>query len=90
MKLGKVTFQCDKSIITCLEYIGEYLMKILCAVQQAMNRCHGILTPTTTKLLEDIKKEAAKYTTIYNGTGKYQVGRPKKRNRGVLMSQEAI
>ncbi|KAL4590659.1 hypothetical protein LXL04_003599 [Taraxacum kok-saghyz] len=55
-----------------------------CIVQVAINKCESLLTPTTTQLFEVIKKEAARYIAHYNGAGKYQVGRPKKkRKRGV-------
>ncbi|KAI3505230.1 hypothetical protein L1887_27221 [Cichorium endivia] len=66
----------DKPIITCLEYIRHYLMKRLCVVQQKIDKCQGLLTPTATQLLEDIKKEASKFTATYNGAGKYQVNCP--------------
>ncbi|KAL4566631.1 hypothetical protein LXL04_030751 [Taraxacum kok-saghyz] len=66
----------DQPIITCLEYIREYLMKRLCVVQAAINKCEILLTPTATQLFEVIKKEAARYVAQYNGAGKYQVGCP--------------
>ncbi|KAL4584992.1 hypothetical protein LXL04_009605 [Taraxacum kok-saghyz] len=62
----------DQPIITCLEYIREYLMKRLCVVQAAINKCETLLTPTATQLFEVIKKEATRYVAQYNGTGKYQ------------------
>ncbi|KAL4565822.1 hypothetical protein LXL04_029928 [Taraxacum kok-saghyz] len=62
----------DQPIITCLEYIREYLMKRLCVVQAAINKCETLLTPTATQLFEVIKKEAARYVAQYNGAGKYQ------------------
>nr|KAJ0197962.1 hypothetical protein LSAT_V11C700364480 [Lactuca sativa] len=63
----------DKPIITCLEYIREYLMKRLCVVQKEIDKCEGLLTPTATTLFEKIKTDAAKYVAKYNGAGKYQV-----------------
>ncbi|KAL4570509.1 hypothetical protein LXL04_026165 [Taraxacum kok-saghyz] len=66
----------DQPIITCLEYIREYLMKRLCVVQAAINKCETLLTPTATQLFEVIKKEAARYIAQYNGAWKYQVGCP--------------
>ncbi|KAL4581420.1 hypothetical protein LXL04_017634 [Taraxacum kok-saghyz] len=42
----------DQPIITCLEYIREYLMKRLCVVQAAINKCETLLTPTTSQLFE--------------------------------------
>nr|KAJ0189905.1 hypothetical protein LSAT_V11C800394380 [Lactuca sativa] len=69
----------DKPIITCLEYIRQYLMKRLCVVQKEIDKCEGPLTPTTTTMFDKIKTDAAKYVAKYNG-----VGRPKKkRRRGV-------
>lgn len=63
----------DKPIITCLEYIREYLMKRLCVVQKEIDKCEGLLTPTATTLFEKIKADASKYVAKYNGAGKYQV-----------------
>nr|KAJ0210468.1 hypothetical protein LSAT_V11C400206000 [Lactuca sativa] len=63
----------DKPIITCLEYIREYLMKRLCVVQKEINKCQGELSTTTTIIIEEIKTQAAKYVAKYNGAGKYQV-----------------
>ncbi|XP_023751678.1 uncharacterized protein LOC111900030 [Lactuca sativa] len=63
----------DKTIITCLEYIREYLMKRLCVVQKEIDKCEGLLTPTATTLFEKIKTDASKYVATYNGAGKYQV-----------------
>nr|KAJ0227018.1 hypothetical protein LSAT_V11C100013540 [Lactuca sativa] len=63
----------DKPIITCLEYIREYLMKRLCVVQKVIDKCQGELSTTATITLEDIKAEATKFVAKYNGTGKYQV-----------------
>nr|KAJ0186537.1 hypothetical protein LSAT_V11C900505370 [Lactuca sativa] len=48
----------DKPIITCLEYIREYLMKRLCVVQKEIDKCEGLLTPTATTLFEKIKPDA--------------------------------
>nr|KAJ0211156.1 hypothetical protein LSAT_V11C400183650 [Lactuca sativa] len=63
----------DKPIITCLEYIREYLMKSLCVVQREIDKCEGLLTPTTTTVFEKVKTDATKYVAKYNGTGKCQV-----------------
>ncbi|KAL4560423.1 hypothetical protein LXL04_032574 [Taraxacum kok-saghyz] len=56
----------DQPIITCLEYIREYLMKRLCVVQAAINKCETLLTLTATQLFEVIKKEAARSCTCRN------------------------
>ncbi|KAL4563474.1 hypothetical protein LXL04_027517 [Taraxacum kok-saghyz] len=53
----------DKPVITCLEYIREYLMKRIVVVQKAINKCKGPLTPTATNLLEPIMKEATQNVT---------------------------
>ncbi|XP_023758056.1 uncharacterized protein LOC111906539 [Lactuca sativa] len=63
----------DKPIITCLEYIREYLMKRLCVVQKVIDMCEDILTLTATTVFEKIKTDAAKYVARYNGTEKYQL-----------------
>ncbi|GJU56462.1 mutator type transposase [Tanacetum coccineum] len=51
----------DKLIITCLEYIGEYLMKKIVNVQKVIAKCDGPLTPNAIKLLNVIKEQAAQY-----------------------------
>nr|KAJ0219968.1 hypothetical protein LSAT_V11C200063970 [Lactuca sativa] len=62
----------DKPIITCLEYIREYLMKRICIVQNVIDKSQGPLTPTTTKLLDGVKKDASQYTCIFSGAKKTQ------------------
>nr|KAJ0227888.1 hypothetical protein LSAT_V11C100026510 [Lactuca sativa] len=63
----------DKPIITCLEYIREYLMKRLCIVKKEIDKCPGELSTTEIIILEEIKTDAAKYVANYNGARKYQV-----------------
>ncbi|KAL7609105.1 hypothetical protein Lser_V15G13262 [Lactuca serriola] len=63
----------DKPIISCLEFIREYIMKKLVIVQKTIDKCSGPLTPTATKTLEKIKGEAAEYRVVFCGNGKYQV-----------------
>jgi hypothetical protein len=63
----------DKPIITVLEYIREYMMRRIVNVLRVIDRCDGLLTPTATKLFEGIKKDAARYTVIWNGDDHYQV-----------------
>nr|KAJ0201562.1 hypothetical protein LSAT_V11C600322270 [Lactuca sativa] len=48
----------DKPIITCLEYIREYLMKSLCVVQKEIDKREGLLTPTATTMFEKIKTDS--------------------------------
>ncbi|KAL4587996.1 hypothetical protein LXL04_000874 [Taraxacum kok-saghyz] len=68
----------DKPVITCLEYIREYLMKRIVVVQKAIDKCKGPLTPTATNLLEPIMKEATQNVCIFNGLDKTQVTTPRK------------
>nr|KAJ0200428.1 hypothetical protein LSAT_V11C600331130 [Lactuca sativa] len=42
----------DKPLITCLEYIREYMMKIIGNVIKVQNKCVGPLTPSTTKIMD--------------------------------------
>ncbi|GKD25242.1 hypothetical protein Tco_1231456 [Tanacetum coccineum] len=55
---GKIVGGRDKSMITLLEYIKEYCMKRIVNVQSVIDKCTGLLTPTTTRIIESIKKEA--------------------------------
>ena len=55
----------DKPIITCLEYIREYLMKKIVNVQKVIAKCDGPLTPNATKLFNKIKEDATKYKLLY-------------------------
>nr|GEX36317.1 hypothetical protein [Tanacetum cinerariifolium] len=61
----------DKPVITLLEYIREYCMKIIMNAQGLIDKCVGLLTLTTTGIMESIKKEA--YLM--------KVGRPKKKRK---------
>ncbi|GJR39246.1 hypothetical protein Tco_1214930 [Tanacetum coccineum] len=59
----------DQLIITCLEYIIEYLMKRIVVVQKVTAKTVGPLTPSVIKMFDDIKKRLL-------------IGRqPKKRNK---------
>ncbi|XP_076908514.1 uncharacterized protein LOC143565425 [Bidens hawaiensis] len=66
----------DKPIITCLEFIREYLMKRIVLVRKSISKCDGPLTPKATTLFEGIKKDALLYKVIWNGMNKYQVSGP--------------
>ncbi|GKC10956.1 mutator type transposase [Tanacetum coccineum] len=46
----------DQPIITCLEYIREYLMKRTVVVQKVIAKTIGPLTPSVTKMFDVIKK----------------------------------
>ncbi|GJS01109.1 hypothetical protein Tco_0317617 [Tanacetum coccineum] len=48
----------DKPVITLLEYIKEYCMKRIVNVQGVIDKCTSPLTPTATRIIESIKKEA--------------------------------
>ncbi|XP_052622270.1 uncharacterized protein LOC111919771 [Lactuca sativa] len=63
----------DKPIISCLEFIREYIMKKLVIIQKTIDKCYGPLTPTATKTIKKIKCEAAEYRAVFCGNGKYQV-----------------
>ncbi|GKD13620.1 hypothetical protein Tco_1198027 [Tanacetum coccineum] len=67
----------DQLIITCLEYIIEYLMKMIVVVQKVIANTVGPLTPSVIKMFDDIKKKATKYNVQWNRVGR----RPKKRNK---------
>ncbi|GKA53795.1 heat stress transcription factor B-4-like protein [Tanacetum coccineum] len=84
----------DKPVITLLEYIREYCMKRIVNVQGVIDKCTGPLTPTATRIMESIKKEAHLMKVQWNGANKYQVsgslgdqcvvdvvGRPKKKRK---------
>ncbi|CAI9293936.1 unnamed protein product [Lactuca saligna] len=72
---GKLNEGRDKPIITCLEFIREYLMKKIVNVEKAIGKCTSPLTPTTMQTLENIKK-AEDYRSVFCGNGKYQVSGP--------------
>ena len=56
---GQIVDARDKPIITCLEYIREYLMKRIVNVQKVISKCDGPLTPHATKILKKIITAAA-------------------------------
>nr|GEW15845.1 hypothetical protein [Tanacetum cinerariifolium] len=63
----------DKPVITLLEYIREYCIKRILNVQSVIKKCSGPLTPTSTRIMESIKKEAHLTKVQWNGANKYQV-----------------
>lgn len=65
----------DQPIITCLQYIMEYLMRRIVIVQQVAEKTQGRLTPTATKIFERIKSHAGNYVVTWNGGNKYQCSR---------------
>nr|GEW94986.1 hypothetical protein [Tanacetum cinerariifolium] len=66
----------DKPIITCLEYIREYLMKRIVIVQKLHDKCDGSLTPNAVKIFKLIERAAAKLKVDWNGSDLYQVTCP--------------
>ncbi|CAI9269138.1 unnamed protein product [Lactuca saligna] len=63
----------DKPIISCLEFIREYIMRKIVMVQKEIDKANGPLTPTATKTLEKIKERAVQCRAVFCGNGKYQV-----------------
>ncbi|GJS14460.1 chloroplast stem-loop binding protein of 41 kDa b, chloroplastic [Tanacetum coccineum] len=63
----------DKPVITLLEYIRKYCMKRIVNVQSVIDKYTGPLTPTTTRILESIKKEAHFMKVQWNVANMYQV-----------------
>ncbi|KAK9061280.1 hypothetical protein SSX86_018460 [Deinandra increscens subsp. villosa] len=70
---GKISEGRDKPIYSALEFIREYLMRRIVTALKTIEKSEGLLTPTTTKLFEKIKNEAAGYTATWNGGELYQV-----------------
>ncbi|GKD61658.1 crooked neck-like protein 1, partial [Tanacetum coccineum] len=70
---GKIVGGRDKPVITLLEYIREYCMKRIVNVQGVTDKYTGPLTPTATRIMESIKKEAHLINVQWNGANKYQV-----------------
>ncbi|CAI9299606.1 unnamed protein product [Lactuca saligna] len=66
----------DKPLITCLEYIREYMMNRICNVIKGallINKFVGLLTPSATNIMEKNVNWASQYTARWNGSDKYQV-----------------
>nr|GEU77663.1 5'-nucleotidase domain-containing protein 4 [Tanacetum cinerariifolium] len=56
----------DSPIISCLEYVREYLMMRIVIVQKAIKRCEGPLTPTVISIFRAIKEKSVQYTVDWN------------------------
>ncbi|XP_052627473.1 uncharacterized protein LOC128134097 [Lactuca sativa] len=80
---GKIEKGRDKPLISCLEFIREYLMKRMCNVVKGMKKDKGPLTPTATDILDARKKCASQYIARWNGANKYQV-------TGALQDQHVV
>ncbi|GKD29890.1 hypothetical protein Tco_1240668 [Tanacetum coccineum] len=66
----------DQFIITCLEYIREYLMKRIVVVQQVIGKTVGPLSTTVTLIFDVIMSAGSQYNVDQNGGSKYQVKGP--------------
>ena len=73
---GKLVDGRDKPIISCLEFIREYMMKRICNVLRVQQKCLGPLTPTATKIMEKNEAAATQYIAEWCGDEKYQVKGP--------------
>ncbi|XP_021974647.1 uncharacterized protein LOC110869723 [Helianthus annuus] len=63
----------DKPIITCLEYIREYLTKRIVNVKKIIAKSDGPLSPAATTMFDSIKNEASQYNVLMTGSSNYQV-----------------
>ncbi|XP_022039778.1 uncharacterized protein LOC110942333 [Helianthus annuus] len=63
----------DKPIITCLEFIREYLMKKIVVVHKVIAKSNGPLTPYATRVFDEIKADASQYSVMMAGRGRFQV-----------------
>ncbi|XP_022040793.1 uncharacterized protein LOC110943349 [Helianthus annuus] len=54
----------DKPIITCLEFIREYMTKRIVNVKKLQAKCMGPLTPHATEVYDEIKKQAAEMSVL--------------------------
>nr|KAJ0209523.1 hypothetical protein LSAT_V11C400203970 [Lactuca sativa] len=63
----------DKPIITCLEFIREYLTERIINVHKVLDKCEDSLSTIATTILENNKTEANKVRVLFNGADKYQV-----------------
>ncbi|XP_035830110.1 uncharacterized protein LOC118479608 [Helianthus annuus] len=63
----------DKPIITCLEFIQEYMTKRIVNVKKLQAKCMGPLTPHATEVFDEIKKQAAEMSVLMVDSDKYQV-----------------
>ncbi|CAI9276921.1 unnamed protein product [Lactuca saligna] len=84
---GKLVDRRDKPIISCLEFIREYMMKRICNVLKVQQKCVGPLTPTSTKIMEKNEAAAIKYIAEWCGDEKYQVKGPWNDQHAVDMQE---
>ncbi|KAL4587589.1 hypothetical protein LXL04_000461 [Taraxacum kok-saghyz] len=84
---GKLVDGRDKPIITCLEFIREYMVKRICNVIKVQQKAPGPLTPATQKIMEKNEAAATDYHVLWNGDDKYQVQGPWQDQQVVDMGQ---
>ncbi|GJV84129.1 mutator type transposase [Tanacetum coccineum] len=75
----------DQPIITCLEYIREYLMNRIVVVQKVIAKTIRPLTPTMTAIFDSIKKVATDCVVDWNSGSLYQETVPYKDQCVVIM-----
>ncbi|XP_076927707.1 uncharacterized protein LOC143591367 [Bidens hawaiensis] len=63
----------DKPIITCLEYIRDYMTMRIVTVKKMQATARGPLTPQATKAWDEIQTEASKLTVMMVDDVTYQV-----------------
>ncbi|XP_022032123.1 uncharacterized protein LOC110933197 [Helianthus annuus] len=70
----------DKPIITCLEFIWEYMTKRIVNVKKLQAKCMGPLTPHATEVFDEIKKHAVELSvlTVYSDKNWDLTGMPCK------------
>ncbi|KAL4565976.1 hypothetical protein LXL04_030084 [Taraxacum kok-saghyz] len=73
---SKLEYGRDMPIISCLEFVRQYLMKRICNVLKVQSKCTRPLTPTATNILEGNMSLANIYKVRWNGGGKYDVYGP--------------
>ncbi|XP_076890508.1 uncharacterized protein LOC143541617 [Bidens hawaiensis] len=66
----------NKPIVSCLEYIREYLMKRIVLVHKLIAKSDGPLTPYATKTFQAIQTEDSQYNVIMSGANKFQMNGP--------------
>ncbi|KAL4584618.1 hypothetical protein LXL04_009222 [Taraxacum kok-saghyz] len=84
---GKLVDGRDKPIITCLEFIREYMMKRICNVIKVQQKAPGPLTPAAQKTMEKNEAAATDYHVLWNDDDKYQVQGPWQDQQVVDMGQ---
>lgn len=63
----------DKPVITCLEYIREYMTKRIEYVKNVQAKATGPLTPTAQEIFNTVKEAASRLNVLMVDSSKYQV-----------------